>query len=357
VRNTSQIGTQALANTLLREGRWFRVVSAYQRNKRTDAELDRFFATIRAAGAMRSARLLAVGDGFPMMTDIEIDEHELSGTLGAQVTHIGREVLDARYAAIPDSQVDAHVAEMKKRYRVAEINPDELSRSARLCEAVASIVDEHHADAGTVNCHGANCLRNPNIGITACYSLGVQNAMGRPFTCTGDLPTALAMLLLKRLTGVSMYTEVQVLDGSRRASGIANSGDGEDGVRDPRAKSSIIGNANFRGGHGRGASFAYPLRPGPATLLSLTPTPKGSRAYRLIVAEGAILRDRIPDAGALAGFFRFKDVDLHTGYRRWLEAGAVHHAGTTTGHWAREIKDVGELLDMEVITVTASVNT
>jgi L-arabinose isomerase len=154
------------------------------------------------------------------------------------------------------------------------------------------------------------------------------------------------------LSGVAMYTEVQVMDERRRAIVIANSGEGEDGVRDPRAKSSIIGNANFRGTHGRGASFAYPLKPGAATLLSFTPTPKNARPYRLIAAEGAILRDRIPDAGALAGFFRFANVDLHTGYRRWLEAGAVHHAATTHGHWAREIADVAQLLDIEVVNVT-----
>ena len=54
---------------------------------------------------------------------------------------------------------------------------------------------------------------------------------GRPFTCTGDLPTALAMLILKKLTGVAMYTEVQVMDEKSRAVVIANSGEGEEGIR------------------------------------------------------------------------------------------------------------------------------
>ena len=47
-----------------------------------------------------------------------------------------------------------------------------------------------------------------------------------PPLTVGDLPTALGMLILKRLTGVSMYTEVQVMDERRRALVIANSGEG-----------------------------------------------------------------------------------------------------------------------------------
>ena len=106
----------------------------------------------------------------------------------------------------------------------------------------------------------------------------------------------------------------------------------------------VMGNTNFRGTHGRGASFAYPLEPGPATIISFTPVPEN---YRLIAAEGEIIAESLPDAGALAGFFRFSHTDLHTGYTRWLEAGAVHHAATALGHWSGEISDIAEQLSFE----------
>ncbi len=347
VRNTGQIGTQALADTLAREGRWFRVVTGYEKNPRTNTDLARFFAIIRAVNALKRARLLAIGPSFPAMTDILIDETSLARDFGATVTHVSTDELTKRYSESFVVPPLGGPGRTPPKGGTTNLSPDELTRSSRLCAAVESLVTEHHVDAGTLNCHGA-CLHNPEIGITACYSLGVQNSQGRPFTCTGDLPTAIAMLILKKLTGISMYTEVQVMDEKRKAIVIANSGEGEDGIRRRSSKPVVRGNTNFKGVHGRGASFAYPLQPGPATLVSFTPAPGG---YRLIVAEGQILRDTLPDAGALAGFFRFRDKDLHHAYARWMEAGAVHHAATTLGHWAGELRAVAELLKIDFIEI------
>lgn len=350
VRNTGQIGAQALANTLMREGRWFRVVTGYEKGKRTVQDLQRFFRIIRAVRALQRARLLSVGGAFPTMTDILVDDQVLRNHLGATVTYVSAGQLTERYHSISEPAMKAGVEEIR-RYDIRELTQDELVRSARLCEAVKSLVSEHGADAGTVNCHRHTCIQNPSIGITACYSLGIQNSVGRPFTCTGDLATALAMLLLKRLTGVAMYTEVQVMDERRKAIVIANSGEGEEGIRRNRCRSVVQGNTNFIGKHGRGASFAYPLRPGPATVVSFTQSPKGTKPFRLIVAEGEILHETLPDTGALAGFFRFSKTDLHSAYTRWLEAGPVHHAATTPGLWTRELAAVAELLDLELITI------
>jgi L-fucose isomerase-like protein len=351
VRNTGQIGIQALSNTLLREGRKFKVVTGYMKAARTKKELGNFFGIARATSAVRRARLLSIGGPFPLMTDIEIDEEHLREYLGPAVFHVTDKELTRRYLAVSKDRVQAAARVIKENYEVRNLSADEASRSARLCEAVQEIVAEHDVHAGTVNCHKQVCMQNPDIGITACYSLGVQNSLGRPFTCTGDIPTSIGMLILKKLTGVAMYTEVQIVDEPRLAIVIANSGEGEDGMRCKGCPISIQGNTNFKGTHGRGASFAYPLQPGPVTVVSFTPSPKSSKPYRLIVAEGEILDEKMPDVGALAGFFRFKNTDVHRGYTRWLEAGPVHHAGTCPGHWLPELTTVAELLDVEVVGI------
>lgn len=348
VRNTGQIGTQALANTLLREGRAFRVLTGFEGSARTEEDLRRFFLVNEAVKALRTARLLAVGEIFSLMTDILINDEELRRRVGTKVFHVSNDELTRRYLAVPAAKVYERLAELKRDYTVSELTDDEAVRSVRLCQAFHELCEEHDADAGTFNCHAKVCMRNPEIGITACYSHGIQNSLGRPFTCTGDLPTALAMLLLKRLTGIAMYTEVQVMDERRDAIVIANSGEGEEGIRREGCPSAVRGNTNFTGAHGRGASFAYPLTPGPATILSLTPT---AGNYRLIAAQGEILEQSLPDAGALAGFFKFSNTDLHTGYTRWLEAGPVHHAATTLGHWSLEIAEVARLMGFEMISI------
>jgi L-arabinose isomerase len=225
-----------------------------------------------------------------------------------------------------------------------------LDRSVRLSLAVERLAVEHDVSGGSLNCH-TTCRRNKPIGITACFSLGIQNNQGRSFTCTGDLPTALTMLLFKRLTGCGMYTEIQVMDELRRAIVISNSGEGEEQMRRPETVSKIRPCSNFSGQAGRGAAFTYPLRTGPATIGSLTPTPAGPKPFRLVVAEGEILEETLPDVGSIAGFFRFAHSDLHSAYTRWLETGPVHHAATTWGHHARDLAEVCGLIDVEFIGV------
>jgi len=351
VRNTGQIGTQALANTLFRHGHWFRVITGYEYSQETGYELSRFFRILRVVQTLKTARLLAIGDPFPLMTDILLDENTLARCTGATVARVSIEELTRHYCGVSQEQIAAHIGRLREQHRVEDISVEELERSVRLCEAVQGLVERHEATAGSLNCHGTVCLRNPSIGITACYSLGVQNQLGRPFTCTGDLCTAVALLLLKDLTGVAMYTEVQVMDEVRGALVIANSGEGEDKIRHVGSISTVRGTTNFAGLHGRGASFSYPLRAGPATIVSFTPGPNSERPFRLIVAEGDILDEPLSDAGALAGFFRFQTGDLRTGYRRWLEAGAVHHAATTIGHWATDLIAIGQLLEIDVVVV------
>jgi L-arabinose isomerase len=348
VRNTGQIGVQALANTMVREGRRFRVVTGCEGSREVEEAMARFFRVMEVVAAIRNARLLSVGGAFELMSDIVIAEKELAERLGPRIVHVTAQELTRRYLEVDEAGVAAHARAVRAEHVLDDLTEEEFNRSMRLSVAFAGLVAEARADGGTFNCHADVCLRNPAIGITGCLCHGEQNAKGRPFTCTGDIPTAIAMLLLKRLTGVSMYTEVQVMDKRRDAIVIANSGEGEEAIRRPGGRSTIIGNTNFRGTCGRGASFAYPLAPGPATLVSFTPAPGG---YRLIAAEGEILEDTLPDAGALAGFFRFAHVSLADGYTKWMEAGAVHHAATTLGHWDQDLREICRWLEIEYMKI------
>ena len=48
---------------------------------------------------------------------------------------------------------------------------------------------DHDATAGAVNCHGDALRWNPGVGITACLGVALCTQGGRPFSCTGDIPT------------------------------------------------------------------------------------------------------------------------------------------------------------------------
>ena len=305
VRNTGQIGVQALANVLGRRRREFRVLCASRQAPQTAAGLEDFFCVARARRALSGGSVLQIGEPFPDMTDVLLP--------------------------------DPHAAALGLR-------------SARIWLAVKSLLGGLRPACASINSHGVNCLRNPEIGVTATYAISRLHASGIPCSEVGDIPTALALRILCELAGDALYTEVQVLDEVRRAIVLANSGEAAEGLRAPHAPIRLLGNANFRGLHGRGASFAYPIAPGPTTVLSLTPV--GDNGFRMIAMEGEILEEPLPDTGAITGFFRFCHTTSHDGYRRWIEAGPVHHAATARGHHADRLRSLARLMGWEIVTIS-----
>lgn len=341
VRNTGQIGVQALANVLARRGKHFEVLCASRESAVERDGLDSFFRLARAARALCGAHVLQVGAPFPQMSDVILPEAQRT-KLGLSVTAKSVEEITAAYRAVDDGAAADEAARMRANWPTREITDDELLRSARLRLAISGFAAAGCYACATVNSHAANCLRNPEIGLTATYAISCLHAAGIPCSEVGDIPTALALLLGCELAGDALYTEVQVLDEQRGAIVLANSGEAADGLRATECPAVLTGNSNFRGLHGRGASFAYPLAAGPATVISLTPV--GESDFHLVAMEGAILSEPLPDTGAITGFFRPAHARLHETYRRWISAGVVHHAATCRGHLAPALERLARLM-------------
>ena len=66
-------------------------------------------------------------------------------------------------------------------------------------------------------------------------ALGRLTSMGMPFTCTGDILTAVAMLVTKRLGGAALYHEIEAIDYATGEVVIANSGEHDLAWLAPRA--------------------------------------------------------------------------------------------------------------------------
>ncbi len=122
VRNTGQIGTQALANTLVRTGRSFRILTGYESAPRTRKELGAFLGVVHAAKAVRRARLLAVGEPFPAMLDILVDEAVLRREIGVEVVRVDQAEWTRRNEAVQPERVASRVADIYQRHPVSEMS-------------------------------------------------------------------------------------------------------------------------------------------------------------------------------------------------------------------------------------------
>ncbi|MBV9227362.1 MAG: hypothetical protein JOY85_25280 [Acidobacteriaceae bacterium] len=347
IRNSGSLGIQALANTLMREGHFFRVgFSCFE-----DPFPPKLKLTVESAAvwnALRRARLGRIGSPFEQMTDVALNA---SKWLGAPVTDIpSSEILHA-YQAQSATSVAARETEIVQSHEIVELTEDELSRSARLSLALDVIVNEYQLDGGAFNCHGANCLQNPAIGVTACYAVSRHTSGGCPFSCTGDLPTAIAMKILQDLSGWVLYAELDFVDRERNLVLLANGGEGNFGA--PTGPVVVAGNENFRGQCGRGASLRFEPFRGPATILSFTPR-ASDKCYRMIAAEGTLEASPPLQIGVFHAAFRFNRHSAVTAYEGWCEAGAVHHLALAPGHWVGHLEQFALQSGFELVVVGGS---
>ncbi|HEV2351566.1 MAG TPA: hypothetical protein VG028_17180 [Terriglobia bacterium] len=345
IRNSGTLGATALANTLVRNGQKFRVICSAGEAASGSPALARLFAAARAAAALRTARIAVIGKPFAEMSDVILNPVAFQDTLGASFVTVSADELAQRCAGVQDHEVIEARRQLQHHFATEDLAPSEMDRSLRLLVALDSLAVEHQLSAGALNCHGANCIENPAIGVTACYAVSLLTSAGCPFSCTGDLCTAVAMHLLKTLSGTSQYVELDMLDEPGDFVLLANGGEAD--LTLAKGKPKVVGNQNFKGLHGRGASFDFVPQDGVATLLSYTPSHSSFRG-RLIVAAGSVEAIQLDRLKLYHHRFRFSGCSALRGFERWCEAGAVHHAALSLGDWTVEILWVASLLGLEV---------
>jgi L-arabinose isomerase len=236
------------------------------------------------------------------------------------------------------------------------LRPDDegLRRSVRLAAALERLDAETRASAGAINCHVPELRYAAEPGVTACFALGRETSRGVPWTCTGDVLTAVAMLTTKALGGAAVYHEFEALDYDRDEALIANSGEHDLAFADPGATPALVRNRWFADDPLVGVSACFSGPPGPATVVGFTPHPGEPAGFRFVVAEGTLTGRTFPHAGTVNGAFRFGDggEPVAAAWQRWAEAGVNHHSSATLGHVGADVAAVAALLGVGVVRVS-----
>ena len=165
---------------------------------------------------------------------VDTDDALLRAATGIELVPIAPAELRELYAAVTAPRVAALEAETRADYDV-EIEGDELERSLRAACAIDDLVERHGLDAGAMNCHVPEIRFGEEIGITPCLGLGRSTTRGVPWTCVGDVLTAVAMLAGKLLGGAAQYHELEAVDYETGELVIASSGEFDLALRAGRA--------------------------------------------------------------------------------------------------------------------------
>ena len=348
------VGAPMVTNLLSRAERPFELVLA----RRSDpAGVTRVRTALRLAGVARGiarSRLGRIGAPIDGYAHVDLDGTALRAAIGIELVPVDADEVVDRYRAVRDADVRALEADVRREWTVDGdlAEGESLERSLRAALALERVVDEHGLDGGAFNCHVEQFRFGDTIGIAPCWALGRLTTAGRPFTCTGDVLTAIAMLTTKRLGGAAVYHEIEAIDYATGEVVIANSGEHDLAWLAPgeRPRLQRIGWFCGRDPH-CGVCAAFEPAPGPATLVGFTPHPAARGGYRYVVARGELTERRFPETGTVNGAFRFADGPVEAAWGRWASAGVNHHSSATPGDLSAEVAAVAGHLGIDAVLV------
>jgi L-arabinose isomerase len=340
--NSSQVAAVMLANTFVRERRPFASVTASPGDPSGVALLVRTVRAAAVASSLRGASVLRVGTWFPGYLDVVSSQSDL-GRLGVTERTVDVGELNDAFDAVGEERIGTALVDLATRGWVHRDGPTD-ERSMRLALALDDLVHAANAVAVTVNCHSDVLRWNPAIGVTACLGASLLTAAGVPVSCTGDLPTALALVLARALSGRALYCEFYTPERETGLMLVAAGGEGDPAWADAAHPVVIEPNEHYPGAHGAGTSISFRLDPGPATALSLSPV---EGTWRLAWATGEIVEARYVGMGGPNGMFRFDSGSAFEAGARWIASGATHHNALAGGRLDVEIPVLVRALGIE----------
>ncbi len=217
-----------------------------------------------------------------------------------------------------------------------------MEYSLRAALAIRTIVTAEKLNCAAFNSHCVNGLKSKKLGLMCALGITLATTNGCPIAEVGDLCTAFALWLGRKLSGACFYTELDSAYISARHWLLLNSGEHDLAWMRTAFKPQLLRNTNFEGVNGRGASVCAPLRTGPATMINFTPTPSSEKPYRIQFCEGTIDRNWHREMGVGNAHFQTQG-DARAVYERWLAAGPVHHSATCPGHLGNELRHFCEM--------------
>ena len=201
------------AGAMVSIGKSFRVRTGAFEDTRFLAELENDFKGVAAAKFFSNMNTGLIGQVYPGMTDMPIDEHRFIRATGRMLARPEIEEFRNAYDRVTEDQLNEMYAQFRELYEVDNTVSNEHMRfSAQVAVAYDKIIAQRH----DISAFGYYWWGEDDVitQLRAESNLAVSRlaAMGRPGVTEGDVKTALAMKILDLLGGGGMFVEFFAID-------------------------------------------------------------------------------------------------------------------------------------------------
>lgn len=341
-------GVPGITNLLVREKIPYFLISGHMNSDSVRQKFQETLDAVQVAGHVWGSRIGMFGHTYPGMIDFGYDPTAMYAKFGVATVPILESAVLSAYKAVEDKDVELLATEMKQKYGLAdEFQGNEFTNSVRLSLAMQAVVKEKDLTAATVYCQ--QMWQNAEIGVVACMGMSLLSQQGTFCTCEGDIPTTLAGMMLEKLSGRAVFTEIWANDFDNDQFLMGHSGQMNLGLFEDNTRSvKMARHPWWNGCEGRGVCFLLQMPPGPTTLLSITSTQDGN--WRMVASCAEVLEREAVPLGA-PNFFLKTSYPIPEFLEKWGESGAAHHLAMAYGDWTNQLKALARIMNVEYIQI------
>jgi len=344
-RHSSNVGVLMIGNILSRHGRPFTAIVGPRDRADIQGEVREAVTTAALAGSLKRARIGRIGRPLDGYDNVDVDAAALKAAIGCEIVDIALEEWEDACLSVTPAQKQAVIAATGRHAQIEHgKRPHDLSAASAMAAALEVITERHGLAAGALNCRDRFGVTNPRIASLGCLAVTHATTRGIPFACTGDVITAIAMLIGKRLGGAALYCELDAIDEPRDAFLCSNTGEGDFDWLPRGGLCRVFASGNDSGRVAPGCSVRQHLKPGPATMLGFSPKARAENGFVLIAMEGEALEPPDVALSVTSAWFRAQTRPMRQAMRGWIEAGATHHGSLSPGHLAKRFAMLGRYL-------------
>lgn len=299
----------------------------------------------------RYTNIAQIGRPYPGMMDLYIDETNLYNRLGLYTKQFDWEKMWEIADHITDeAAIKKKAKEILETFEILSGKADSSATTetiwnmAKYVVAFESWVKEEKL--GMIASHYDGFARGIagklDSMLIPAFSMLIKQ--GTACAVEGDMKVAMAMSILKTISGTGQLSEMYSIDFNEDICIIGHSGSGDADIslaRKPTMKMVDV----FHGKTGSGYLTQFYPPHGAVTYLGITQDMNG--VFKFVVAEG------INEDGPI---FTFGDTNMRTRFsigarefcNKWSEAGPTHHMAAAIGHEIDTIQKVAKILNVQV---------
>lgn len=336
-----------MVNAFRRCGIETRSVSGYLDEPAAWEKIGRWINAAGVRSKLRHGRHGLMGHLYPGMLDVSTDLTLIPRQFGGHVEVLEIDDLRVRAEKVSDTETDERVDYARSVFTMdSSVVDEDLRWAARVSVALDQLVADFSLDSLAYYHRGLDGETHERLGAGLILGASLQTARGIPVAGEYELRTSLAMLILDQLGAGGSFTELQALNFDDNVVEMGHDGPAHLAISE--RKPILRGLGVYHGKRGWGVSVEFDVRHGPVTVFGIGQELDGS--FRFAVSEGTVVDGPLLRIGNTTSRV---DFGRHPGEwtDAWSQSGIGHHWALGTGHRGAELKNVAELLGIDVVQV------